>query len=397
MTNPASQAMGGQSRQTGWLRAATAAMALGTCAVILLLRRVPPAPVFSPALGRATYWQSYETSYFASLRSYEEQVGRILAEGNTPVVVFGDSTFRGTSAAGQDVWTRILERWLRESDPRIRVVNYAQNAGDLMGPFLYHHLRRIYPQAYYVMQWHFSSEVGVRHPFHFWLTSEIALRDGDTNPAVRISYPISPVKTEAERSAFALAATNLASNYLDVGNWVRYLWLGQVYCDSDRMVKLRPLREVADTEVPILRFIPPDEKTEAYLANLFSAHVEAQERYVKRPFADLAAYFATIYPAEVRSHLILVTLDYNPHFAPWSDPEKIRVWRANWEKIRSEMPRMADLQWISLTGADGGLSPDDFSDLGHLTVRGQAKLASAVTDNLTAAGGWFPHAHPENR
>ena len=179
------------------------------------------APAFSPQLGRANYWQSYESSYFATVRAYEAPIQAILAAGNIPVVVFGDSSIRGAGASGADVWTRCLERRLQAVEPRVRVLNYAQNAGDMMGPLLYHHLQKKFPAIHCLVQWHFASEVGARHPFHYWLTSEIAWRDGKQNPAVQRSFRIVPVSAPEERAAFVLAGLNLVTNYLDVGNWIR--------------------------------------------------------------------------------------------------------------------------------------------------------------------------------
>jgi hypothetical protein len=171
----------------------------GVATAMLITRAVPPAPIYSSHLGRATYWQSYETSYFASLQAYEKPIRDLLAQGLVPVVVFGDSTIRGTGATDEGIWTRELEKQLHAVNPRVRVLNYAQNAGDLMGPFLYHYLQKRFPQARYIVQWHFSSEVGMRHQFHFWLTSEIALRDGQRNPAVTRSFNLVRVTRPDER------------------------------------------------------------------------------------------------------------------------------------------------------------------------------------------------------
>jgi hypothetical protein len=352
------------------------------------VRWLPPAPAFSPQLGRATYWQSYETSYFATVRTYEELLRSTLAAGNIPIVVFGDSTLRGTGAVGADVWTRLLEQRLQAAEPRIRVLNYAQNAGDLMGPFLFHHLQKKFPDVFFINQWHFSSEVGIRHPFHYWLTSEIALRDGDANPAVKRSFQTVPVKSPEERYAFVLAGANLALNYLDVGNWIRYRWMGRPFFDGDRQVKVQPLRDVAEADVSIMRFTPPAPAAAQYMREIFTDNLTAWEAYVKRPLTERAAYFAEMYPPALRQRLLMLTLDFNPYYAP-RDEAKASAWRASWVQLRADMRRMPDLRWVSLTGSQGELHDDDFSDLGHLTVHGQRVLAEAVGDNLLSPGGWF--------
>ena len=233
----------------------------GFLAGFLLMQFVPPAPPFSPNLGRATYWQSYETSYFASLRSYEKVVAESLHSGEIPLIIFGDSTIRGTGANGTEVWTKVLEGKLQESDPRIKVINFAQNAGDLVGPFLYHHLQKKFPQAYYIVQWHFPSEVGVRHPFHYWLTSEIALRDKDANPAVARSFSVVPIWKNkitsylssgftVEEFSFLMSGLNITTNYLDLGNWFRYLLLGYPTITEQRAPIILPLRNAKDMDLP---------------------------------------------------------------------------------------------------------------------------------------------------
>jgi hypothetical protein len=380
-----------------WRRLSTLAFLAGIVVTLVIVRRLPPAPPYAPALGRATYWQSYETSYFSSVRSYEQAVERVLASGLVPVVVFGDSTIRGSGATGDRVWTRVLEKRLQTANPRVRVLNFAQNAGDLMGPFLYHHLREKYPDAYYIMQWHFSSEVGIRHPFHYWLTSEIALRDGKRNPAVRRSFPLVPVTKPEERNAFVMAALNIATNYLDIGNWVRYRWLGRLEFAADRTVRVRPLESAPDTDIDRETFTaPPQPETVTTMRRLFLNNLLARQKYVHRPFAERAAYFGDMYPVSHRSHLLLLSLDLNPYYAPSDDPELKPVWADNWQRLRADMSRIPDLRWVSLTGADGAMQIDDFIDLGHLTVKGQRCVAETVAANLTGPGGWFDSATPRS-
>jgi|GEM_PF-3117806 len=366
----------------------------GMVAAVIAVRSLPPAPIFSPSLGRATYWQSYETAYFASVRAFEEPIRDLLAGGYIPIIIFGDSTIRGAGATGDEVWTRQLEKRLQSVNPRVRVLNYAQNAGDLMGPFLYHHLQKKFPQARYIVQWHFSSEVGIRHQFHFWLTSEIALRDGDENPAVRRSFKLVPVTRPDERNSFVLSAFNIATNYLDVGNWARYLWLGRPFHDSDRRVKVSALRAAAESDISQTQFIAPDEKQAESMRGYFLSHQAARASYVKQPHSTHASYFAEMFPAPSRSHLLLLTLDFNPYYAPHEDSAAMDTWRTMWVKLRADMADLPDLPWLSLTGSAGDMEADDFVDLGHLTVSGQSKLAAAVANKLLGTGGWFDPATP---
>lgn len=377
------------ARRWGWL-----AFLAGLLTAIWLVRQMPQAPIYSAELGRATYWQSYETSYFASLRAYEGPIRRALAEGYVPIVVFGDSTLRGTGAVGPDIWTRVLERRLQERNRRVRVLNYAQNAGDLMGPFLYHHLQSKFPEARYIMQWHFSSEVGIRHQFHYWLTSEIILRDGRQNPAVRYSLAVTPVTTAAERASFVLAAANIATNYLEAGNWIRYRWLGRPYMAANRQIKIQPLALAQESDLPGTRFVAPDEKTQGYMSGYFLSHQDKRHKYIATLLAPRRAYLDAMYPPAHRSHLLLLTLDFNPYYAPAKDPEQMQIWRTMWAKLRQDMATFTDLNWLALTGSDGGLATDDYVDLGHLSVPGQQRLADAVADRLLAPGGWFDPAAP---
>jgi hypothetical protein len=377
------------SARLGWV-----AFLAGIMTAVFLARQLPPAPAFSPYIGRASYWQSYETAYFASLQAYEKPIRDLLADGNIPVVVFGDSTIRGTGALGENIWTRQLEKRLQAVNPRVQVLNYAQNAGDLMGPFLYHYLQHKFPEARYIVQWHFSSEVGMRHQFHFWLTSEIALRDGYRNPAVRRSFNLVHVTRPDERAAFAMAGLNLLTHYLEVGNWVRYRWLGRPFFDWDRKVKIQPLAETADAETVVEKFKAPDEKQAANMRMYFLNHQAARSKYVQQGPSGHAAYFAEQFPAAQRSHLLLLTLDFSPYYAPHDDAVQLATWRSMWADLRREMAQFTDLNWVSLTGSAGELEVDDYLDLGHLTVSGQHKLAETVAAKLLAPGGWFDPAAP---
>lgn len=339
----------------------------GLVVALLMVRALPPAPVFSPQLARATYWQSYETSYFATVRAYEAPIAAFLSEGLIPVVVFGDSCIRGTGAAGDEVWTRVLERRLQAVEPRARVINFAQNAGDLMGPFLYHHLQRKFPNAYYIVQWHFPSEIGVRHPFHFWLTSEIALRDGNINPAVKHAYTAVPIWTiqfptfgladlgKEEHYAFVFAALNIASNYLDAGNWIRYLLLGHPFFDADRKVKIQPLRDVAESDTSIRTFTPPAADSAKMMREIFFNQSAEEALYLQQPLEERTAYFAETFPSLLRSRLLLLTTDYNPYYAPPNNKEITTYHqcqplnhKGKWQEWAEHVTYLAELLPLSL-------------------------------------------------
>ena len=378
-----------------WKRQCTLAVTAGFLTALLIVRSLPPAPAFSTELGRATYLQSYETAYFASVRAYEDRLEELLRAGYTPVVVFGDSSIRGSGAVGEEVWTRLLEQRLRVLNPRVRVLNYAQNAGDLMGPFLYHHLQARFPQAYYIVQWHFGSEVGVRHQFHYWLTSEIALRDGQRNPAIRHSFHIVPLRSTEEGLTFALAAFDIATHYLDAGNWVRYRWLGRMWFDAKRQVAIEALSRAKESDVRVDKFVAPTTPgTIQQMSGYFAAHLKYRSDYVQRPFADRAAYLADMYPPAERSHLLLLTIDFNPFYAPQADAASMETWRSMWRSLRRDMARLPDLRWVGLTAADGVMQADDYMDLGHFTPAGQRRIAETVADMLLMPGGWFNPAAP---
>ena len=375
-------------------------LSLGFLTGLLLIQFVPPAPPFSPELGRASYWQSYETSYFATLRSYEDIVAKSLDANEIPLIIFGDSTIRGTGANGPEVWTRILQSKLQQVEPRIRVINFAQNAGDLVGPFLYHHLQKKFPSAYYIVQWHFPSEVGVRHPFHYWLTSEIALRDGSKNPAVNRSFATVPIWKEKlstnlnfspspEQFAFVMAGLNYVTNYLDVGNWFRYLLLGYPTITGQRTPIIVPLQKAKDMDVPRRSFIPPNEKQIDEMKKIFEGQEKARQIYLKEPFEKHRRYFLEMFPTSHRSHLFLLTLDFNPYYAPLNDISKNSNWAINRRHLKRQMAQMPDLKWISLSSSQGDFEINDFIDLGHLTPSGQFKLATAVSNFVLNPPFWL--------
>lgn len=364
---------------------------LGFLAGLLLIQFVPPAPAFSPSLGRASYWQSYETSYFASLRSYEDIVSKSLNAGQVPLIIFGDSTIRGTGANGTEVWTKVLQAKLQKINPRIKVINFAQNAGDLMGPFLYHHLQKKFPQAYYVVQWHFASEVGVRHPFHYWLTSEIALRDKGANPAVERSFSVVPIWQNefsyylsngfsTEQFSFLMASLNIATNYLDIGNWFRYLVLGYPTITAQRTPIIQPLRNAKDMDLPRRNFVKPDDHQIDEMKKIFVGQEEARKIYLEEPFEKHQKYFEEMFPTSQRSHLYLLTLDFNPFYAPGQDTSFNSTWASNRRALSQQMKQIPDLKWISLSASQGDFEIDDYIDLGHLTPNGQFKLATSVSE-----------------
>ncbi len=372
---------------------------LGILLALLLVRLLPPAPAFSPQLGRATYWQSYETSYFASLRSYEAHISDLLSRGYIPVVVFGDSTIRGTGATGDEVWTRVLEKRLQKVEPKIRVVNYAQNAGDILGPFLFHHLQQIFPEVRYIVQWHFPSEVGVRHPFHYWLTSEIALRTLGRNPAVKRSHSIVPPwgtslrefankGLNVEHYSFILAGLNIVTNYLDAGNWLRYLIFGRVYFDSDRKVKIQGLQHIGESDLTVPKFTPRAD-TEKQWSEILANRIHAQSAYLKLPLRQRTDYFSEIFPLSVRKNLLLLTLDLNPYYVMNSDQDNLKLWTLNWKTLRRDMQQIDNLRWVSLSSPLDEFQINDFMDLGHLTPQGQKRIADKVADSLISPGGWF--------
>jgi hypothetical protein len=347
-----------------------------------LMHWLPPPPPFSPSLNRANYNQSYETNYFASLRSYEFLVKRAIQEGRIPVVVFGDSTIRGTGAVGRNVWTSRLEEEVRQADPRIMVINYAQNAGDLLGPFLYYYLRARYPDAYYVLQWSIAKEIGVRHPFHYWLTSEIALRDGNSNPAVKLSFATVPVTTGEERDSFVLAGMNIATNFRDLGNWARYLFFGPLSVNSKRWPMLVPLSQVQESDAEVSKFEPPHDQEMQQLYRTMSLNeLNYRHTWLSKPFAERREYLAQAYPPMVRDHLLLFSLDWNPYYAPGNDSSLMSRSQEDWKQLRREMATL-DLNWVSLTYALDQVPLDDFADLGHLTPQGQEHLAGVIAPSL---------------
>jgi hypothetical protein len=143
--------------------------------------------------------------------------------------------------------------------------------------------------------------------------------------------------------------------------------------------------DVGFTQSPV-----PTETETATIRGHFLIYQNARANYLAR--SNLEAYFAGMFPGPQRNHLLLLTLDFNPYFAPQTDNAAMNVWRTQWTKLRANMARMPDLSWVSLTGSAGELGVDDYVDLGHLNIPGQRKLAEKVADKLLAPGGWFDPA-----
>jgi hypothetical protein len=74
----------------------------------------------------------------------------------------------------------------------------------------------------------------LRHPLHFWLTSDIILRDGSSNPAVAIGLDKTPINTTSptEWLYLVMAGVNIVAPHLDFGNLLRYWALGNVSVSS---------------------------------------------------------------------------------------------------------------------------------------------------------------------
>jgi hypothetical protein len=346
-----------------------------------IMRLFPAPPVFSERLGRITQFQSYENGYFATLRSFTEHVDRLAAKGLTPVIVLGDSAFRGTGAAGDNVWTRRLQTYLSSYDPLLRVVNFAQNAGDLSAPYLFYHFYERFPQAIFVMQWHHTNRSMLRHPFHFWLTSEIILRDGRKNPAVEIGLDKTPINTSSptEGMSLVMAGMNIIAPYLDLGNYLRYWWFGNLSISPSRNPVVIPLADAAEADHDIFSFTPrPDPALNATMSQTYRAVTEELGRFVDRPPNEIRDFFDDEFRPAFRDRLLLVSIDLNPYFAPRGDPGALETWARHWRTLTERMAEVRGLDWTALVASRGELSENDFIDLGHLSVPGQAKLAQRV-------------------
>lgn len=357
----------------------------GIIAGLQISRLFPAPPVFSDWLGRATYYQSYENNYFASLRSFDEHISRVVKSGRTPVIVLGDSTMRGTGAGGPNVWTVQLQQRLAASNSSLTVINFAQNAGDLLAPYLFYHFYEKYPTAIFVWGWHHTNVSMLRHPFHFWLTSEIILRDGRDNPAVAIGLDETPINTTSpsEWGSLVLAGLNIITPYLDVGNHLRYWAFGNIAISAKRNPTLIPLSEDSYEEPDVFLFSPrPDLDYNASMSKIYYGFEEALKGFVERPSSKIQQYFDQEFSHKYRGRLLVAMIDLNPYFANQSSGAKTERSK-NWQSLRKRMAEVPGLNWTSLIADEGDLSAEDFVDLGHLNVAGQAKLADQVSAALT--------------
>ena len=121
----------------------------------------------------------------------------------------------------------------------------------------------------------------------------------------------------------------------------------------------------------------------------FEAHEEARLKYLERSINDRTAYFDRVYPKELRSHLMLLTLDFNPYYATISNKAKMNQWADLWIKLRRDMLNIKDLKWLSITSALDEQHVDDFVDLGHMTIPGQKVLANNVANYITNNTNWL--------
>jgi len=362
-------------------------MLIGIITGLQVARVFPAPPVFSDRFGRLTHYQSYENNYFASLRSFTEHVARVVDSGRTPVIVLGDSAIRGTCAAGDNVWTARLQQHLALVDPSLSVINFAQNAGDLLAPYFFYHFYKKFPQAIFVLGWHHTNASMLRHPFHFWLTSEIILRDGRDNPAVAIGLDETPINSTSptEWLSLVMAAMNIVAPYLDLGNHLRYWAFGNLSISSQHNPILTSLASDTNDEPEISSFTAkPDPKFNTSMSQIYWGVVESLKTFVERPRNEVQKYFDKEYGPAYRDRLLIVTFDINPYFAIPAEPQVLAARDRYWKLLRERMAEVPGLNWTALTAGAGELSVDDFCDIGHLSVPGQAKLAERVANALSA-------------
>jgi hypothetical protein len=338
-------------------------------------------PVFSERLGRITNLQSYENNYFASLRSFTQQITRIVNSGLIPVIVLGDSTFRGTGATGNDVWTVRLQQHLSQINPALKVINLSQNAGDLVAPYLFYHWYREFPQAIFVVQWHYSNHDMVRHPFTYWLTSEIILRDGRTNPAVVSGLDRVPITSAAEWGSLIMAAMNIVAPYLDLGNSIRYWVVGNLSVSSWHNPILTPQADSAERDISVNSFTPPtDPALNKTMRDIHSALMDDLGKFVET--ADRSkTFFDAAYEQAYRSRLMLVVVDWNPYYGSMDRSAEL-INQQHWRLLRERLAAISGLNSVSLLAGLDELSVNDFVDLGHLSVPGQARIAEVVAKAL---------------
>jgi hypothetical protein len=360
----------------------TLAMLLGVAAGLQVMRLFPPPPVFSEQHGRITHFQSYENNYFASLRSFTHHVARVVEVGRIPVIVLGDSSFRGTGATGGNVWTARLQQHVKSINPALHVINFSQNAGDLIAPYFFYHLQALFPQALFVVQWNYTNSAMERHPFTYWLTSEIILRDWHSSPAVDIGLKRMPLRS-AEWPTIIMAAVNIAAPYLDLGNYLRYWALGYLSISAEHNPTVTPLMDAPDTELDWFKFTPRnDVRWNATMREVYRNMMDELDKVALRTSGEMKQFFDGYYPPAYRRRLLLVTVDLNPHFAPDAEPLALARRIRDWQLLRESVTAVPDLHWTSLIADSDELSENDYVDLGHLNVRGQARLAQTVAAAL---------------
>jgi hypothetical protein len=175
-----------------------------------------------------------------------------------------------------------------------------------------------------------------------------------------------------------MAGMNIATNYLDLGNWFRYLLLGYPTITSQRIPIILPLRNAKDMDLPRRSFKLPNNHQIEEMKKIFVEQEKARQVYLNEPFEKHQNYFEEIFPASQRTNLYLLTLDFNPYYAPNQDTTINSAWARNRKVLNKAMEKIPDLKWISLSGSQGDFEINDYIDLGHLTPNGQSKLATSV-------------------
>lgn len=357
---------------------------VGVIVGLQVTRLFPAPPVFSHEIGRATYSQSYENNYFASLRSFNQKIEEVVGAGRTPVIVLGDSTFRGTGANGENVWTFRLQQLLARANPSLSVINFSQNGGDLLAPYLFYYFHKRFPTAIFVVGWHPTNNSMARHPFHYWLTSEIILRDGRANPAVAIGLDKVPINASSptEGMSLVMAAVNIVAPYLDLGNFFRFWFFGNLSISASHNPIVVPLSASVDSEVERFGFVPSENpEFNVSMRNIYWAIVQRLEELVEHP-DSVRRLFDEEYGVAFRDRLLIVVTDLNPYFSLPAETSTLSARNAYWQTLRDRMKEVSGLNSTAMTAGGGELSMDDFVDLGHLSVAGQKKLAERVAAEL---------------
>jgi hypothetical protein len=351
-------------------------------------RLVHPAPAYSDLLGRASYHISFRNNYFAGLKSFEEKVDKVIEQGRVPLIVLGDSTIRGTGARTENVWTWVLQKMLDQHHGlNFKVLNFAQDGGDRVGPFMFFHLYERYPQARFVVQWQLGEKIGTRSPSHIWITDQIILDDWTKNYAVSRIEPAS--LTREELLWAGLAGLDMLFPYNDLFNNLRYYYAGGVERDKPFpfAFSIRPLQAALEVDQDVGVFRPNEKQLSDLAAGFCGGLTAARIAFMNEHKSDFRSFMEQQYPAKVRDRLIMLTLDYNPLCEPQSASEVAR-YTEMWICFRAELGRIEDLEALTMTWTDQELSNDDFIDHAHLTVQGQRKLASRVYSKVIES--WRP-------